>query len=52
MAMTFDATLKDLARDCPQGVLAEFDQPHAERMVRMLRKAATAANWQEILDTP
>lgn len=27
MAMTFDATLKDLARDCPQGVLAEFDQP-------------------------
>ncbi len=27
MAMTFDATLKDLARDCPQGVLAEFDRP-------------------------
>ena len=27
MAMTFDATLKDLGRDCPQGVLAEFDQP-------------------------
>ncbi|HET6881440.1 MAG TPA: hypothetical protein VFI31_14855 [Pirellulales bacterium] len=27
MAMTFDATLKDLGRDCPLGVLAEFDQP-------------------------
>jgi hypothetical protein len=27
MAMTFDATLKDLGWDCPQGVLAEFDRP-------------------------
>jgi hypothetical protein len=27
MAMTFDATLKDLGRECPNGVLAEFDQP-------------------------
>lgn len=27
MAMTFDATLKDLARECPIGVLAEFDEP-------------------------
>lgn len=27
MAMTFDATLKQLGRDCPQGVLAEFDRP-------------------------
>lgn len=27
MAMTFDATLKDLGRDCPWGVLAEFDRP-------------------------
>jgi hypothetical protein len=27
MAMTFDATLKDLGRECPHGVLAEFDQP-------------------------
>ena len=27
MGMTFDATLKDLERDCPRGVLAEFDQP-------------------------
>ena len=26
MAMTFDATLKNLGRDCPQGVLAEFDR--------------------------
>lgn len=25
MGMTFDATLKDLGRDCPQGILAEFD---------------------------
>lgn len=24
----------------------------AERLKRMLRKAATATNWQEILDTP
>ncbi len=24
----------------------------AERLVRMLRRAATAANWREILDTP
>jgi len=24
----------------------------AERLVRMLRRAATAATWQEILDTP
>lgn len=29
MAMTFDATLKDLARDSPQGFLALFDQPPA-----------------------
>ncbi|HVA49158.1 MAG TPA: hypothetical protein VNH11_22535 [Pirellulales bacterium] len=27
MAMTFDATLKDLARECPLGILAEFDEP-------------------------
>lgn len=27
MAMTFDATLKDLGRECPRGLLAEFDQP-------------------------
>src|SRR5487761_1320382 len=27
MAMTFDATIKDLARECPQGFLAVFDQP-------------------------
>jgi hypothetical protein len=27
MAMTFDATLKDMGRDSPQGFLAEFDQP-------------------------
>jgi len=26
MGMTFDATLKDLGRDCPRGVLAEFDR--------------------------
>ena len=24
----------------------------SERLKRMVRKAATAANWQEILDTP
>jgi hypothetical protein len=27
MAMTFDATLKDMGRDSPQGFLATFDQP-------------------------
>jgi len=27
MAMTFDATLKDLGRDSPQGFLAAFDRP-------------------------
>lgn len=27
MAMTFDATLKDLARESPQGFLAAFDRP-------------------------
>jgi hypothetical protein len=27
MAMTFDATLKDMGRDSPQGFLAAFDQP-------------------------
>src|SRR5260370_27837267 len=27
MAMTFDATLKDMGRDSPQGFLAECDQP-------------------------
>src|SRR5712692_4041771 len=27
MAMTFDATLKDMARDSPQGFLAAFDRP-------------------------
>ncbi|HEV3007007.1 MAG TPA: hypothetical protein VGX78_21230 [Pirellulales bacterium] len=25
--MTFDATLKDMGRDCPEGFLAEFDRP-------------------------
>ena len=27
MAMTFDATLKDMGRDSPEGVLAAFDRP-------------------------
>jgi hypothetical protein len=27
MAMTFDATLKDMGRDCPVGFLAAFDRP-------------------------
>src|SRR5437763_7034597 len=27
MAMTFDATLKDMGRDSPQGLLATFDRP-------------------------
>src|ERR1700722_16668139 len=27
MAMTFDATLKYMGRDCPQGFLAAFDRP-------------------------
>jgi hypothetical protein len=29
MAMTFDATLKDMGRDSPQGFLATFDRPPA-----------------------
>jgi hypothetical protein len=29
MAMTFDATLKDMGRESPQGFLATFDQPPA-----------------------
>lgn len=29
MAMTFDATLKDMGRECPQGFLAAFDRPPA-----------------------
>src|SRR5436190_10370708 len=29
MAMTFDATLKDMARESPLGFLATFDQPSA-----------------------
>src|SRR5256885_9403913 len=27
MALTFDATLKDMGRDCPLGFLAAFDRP-------------------------
>lgn len=27
MALTFDATLKDMGRDCPEGFLATFDRP-------------------------
>lgn len=27
MALTFDATLKDMARDCPEAFLREFDRP-------------------------
>src|SRR5438270_7220126 len=27
MAMTFDATLKDMGRDSPEGFLAAFDRP-------------------------
>lgn len=41
MAMMFDATLKDLARECPLGMLAEFDEPQSAP-VRSLN----------ILDTP
>src|SRR5436309_4846118 len=29
MAMTFDATLKDMGRDSPEGFLAAFDRPPA-----------------------
>jgi hypothetical protein len=29
MAMTFDATLKDMGRECPSAFLATFDQPPA-----------------------
>jgi hypothetical protein len=29
MALTFDATLKDMGRDSPQGFLAAFDRPPA-----------------------
>jgi hypothetical protein len=29
MAMTFDATLKDMARECPEGLLAAFDRKPA-----------------------
>lgn len=32
MAMTFDATLKDLGRDCPHGIPTEFDQPPTMRV--------------------
>src|SRR5204862_4672191 len=35
MAMTFDATLKDMGRDSPQGFLAAFDRP-ATLPVRLL----------------
>jgi hypothetical protein len=35
MAMTFDATLKDMGRDSPQGFLATFDRPPT-RPVRLL----------------
>jgi hypothetical protein len=31
MAMTFDATLKDMARESPHGVLAAFDRPPTVR---------------------
>lgn len=27
MALTFDATLKEMARGCPQGLSAAFDPP-------------------------
>lgn len=32
MGMTFDATLKDLGRDCPSGVLTEFDRRPTTRV--------------------
>jgi hypothetical protein len=35
MAMTFDATLKDMGRDSPYGFLAAFDRPPASP-VRLL----------------
>lgn len=41
MGMTFDATLKDLGRDCPQGILAEFDQPPTAQ-VRVLNADLSA----------
>jgi class 3 adenylate cyclase len=39
MAMTFDATLKDMGRDSPQGFLAAFDGP-----ARAVRTAASIAD--------
>ncbi|HET6879834.1 MAG TPA: hypothetical protein VFI31_06755 [Pirellulales bacterium] len=32
MAMTFDATLKDMARECPEGFLAAFDRRTTQRV--------------------
>lgn len=32
MAMTFDATLKDMARECPEGLLAAFDRTPTTRI--------------------
>jgi len=32
MAMTFDATLKDMARECPEGFLAAFDRRTTQRI--------------------
>jgi len=37
MAMTFDATLKDMGRDSPLGFLAVFDQPPT-LPVKLLKK--------------
>jgi hypothetical protein len=45
MAMTFDATLKDMGRDSPSGFLATFDQPPAlpVRLLNVDLSTVTAA---------
>ncbi len=47
MSMTFDATLKDMARDSPEGFLAAFDRPPTGPVKRLsvdLSTVTTAAD--------
>jgi hypothetical protein len=49
LAMTFDATVKDMGRDSPQGILTTFDRPSAS-LVRLLTAGRSA--WEHEWPNP
>jgi hypothetical protein len=49
MAMTFDATLKDMGRDSPQGFLATFDRPATGRFRLLNVDVSTVTTMADLI---